>query len=67
LAEDNAPDCVTRTTGRRGLHHRRRRLWKRGRLTELAPVTTKECPFCLSAVAIKATRCPYCTSELRIG
>jgi large conductance mechanosensitive channel len=26
--------------------------------------TTKECPHCLSTVALKATRCPYCTSEL---
>jgi len=24
----------------------------------------KDCPFCLSAVAIKATRCPHCTSAL---
>lgn len=32
-----------------------------------APVvpTTKECPYCLSAVPIKAIRCPYCTSELK--
>ena len=26
--------------------------------------TTKECPFCCSEIAIKATRCPNCTSEL---
>ena len=26
--------------------------------------TTKECPYCLSTIAIKATRCPHCTSEL---
>ena len=26
--------------------------------------TTKDCPFCLSAIAIKATRCPHCTSQL---
>jgi large conductance mechanosensitive channel len=25
---------------------------------------TKECPYCLSAVSLKATRCPNCTSEL---
>lgn len=30
-----------------------------------AEPTTKECPFCLSTIPIKATRCPYCTSELR--
>jgi large conductance mechanosensitive channel len=27
-------------------------------------VVTRDCPFCLSAVAIKATRCPRCTSAL---
>lgn len=26
--------------------------------------TTKECPFCLSVIPIKATRCAHCTSEL---
>jgi len=25
---------------------------------------TKECPYCLSEIPIKATRCPHCTSEL---
>jgi large conductance mechanosensitive channel len=29
-----------------------------------APVT-KDCPYCYSAIPIKATRCPNCTSELR--
>ncbi|TVO74110.1 large-conductance mechanosensitive channel protein MscL [Sedimenticola selenatireducens] len=28
--------------------------------------TTKECPFCLSNVPIKATRCGHCTSELPV-
>jgi large conductance mechanosensitive channel len=28
------------------------------------PPTTKDCPFCLSSVPIKATRCAHCTSEL---
>lgn len=27
--------------------------------------TTKECPYCASVIAVKATRCPNCTSELR--
>jgi large conductance mechanosensitive channel len=27
--------------------------------------TTKECPYCLSAVPLKAIRCPHCTSELK--
>jgi large conductance mechanosensitive channel len=30
-----------------------------------AAPSTKECPFCLSAVPLKATRCPFCTSELK--
>ncbi|HKB60913.1 MAG TPA: large-conductance mechanosensitive channel protein MscL [Gallionellaceae bacterium] len=25
---------------------------------------TKECPYCCSAIPVKATRCPQCTSEL---
>jgi large conductance mechanosensitive channel len=29
-----------------------------------APPSTKECPHCISAIPIKATRCPNCTSEL---
>jgi len=29
-----------------------------------AEPTTKECPYCLSAIPIKATRCPHCTSEI---
>jgi len=29
-----------------------------------APVT-KECPYCLSQIALKATRCPGCTSEIK--
>jgi large conductance mechanosensitive channel len=29
-----------------------------------AEPTTKECAFCCSTIAIKASRCPACTSEL---
>lgn len=32
-----------------------------------AAPTTKDCPYCFSAIALKATRCPNCTSELRAG
>lgn len=35
--------------------------------TEEAPAaepTTKECPKCFTAIPIKATRCPNCTSDL---
>lgn len=30
-----------------------------------AAPTTKDCPHCFSAIPLKATRCPHCTSELR--
>jgi large conductance mechanosensitive channel len=29
-----------------------------------AEVTTKECPYCISTIPIKAQRCPQCTSEI---
>ncbi|MBQ2973110.1 MAG: large conductance mechanosensitive channel protein MscL [Clostridia bacterium] len=29
-----------------------------------AEPTTKECPYCKSEIAIEATRCPHCTSQL---
>lgn len=29
-----------------------------------AAPTTKECPFCVSTISIKAKRCPECTSQL---
>ncbi|HTA53010.1 MAG TPA: large-conductance mechanosensitive channel protein MscL [Candidatus Acidoferrum sp.] len=30
-----------------------------------ATPTTKECPYCLTQIPLKATRCPACTSEIR--
>lgn len=30
-----------------------------------AAPTTKDCPYCLSAVPLKATKCAHCTSELK--
>ncbi len=30
-----------------------------------APASTKDCPYCLSSVPLKATRCGHCTSELK--
>jgi large conductance mechanosensitive channel len=29
-----------------------------------AAPTTKDCPYCLSTIPLKAKRCPHCTSEL---
>lgn len=35
-----------------------------GKKKEEENPTTKECPYCKSEIAIEATRCPHCTSEL---
>jgi large conductance mechanosensitive channel len=37
---------------------------KRGPAAQSAEPTTKECPYCLSTIPIKATRCAHCTSNL---
>ena len=39
------------------------RLTKKEEVAEAAP-TTKKCPYCCSEIAIEATRCAHCTSEL---
>jgi len=36
----------------------------RGTPPAAAP-TAKDCPYCLSSIPLKATRCPHCTSELK--
>lgn len=39
---------------------------KREAPPEPAPApTTKDCPHCFTAIPIKATRCPHCTSNLQ--
>ena len=38
---------------------------KKGEEEAPAAPTTKICPFCMSEIAIEATRCPHCTSELK--
>ena len=38
--------------------------WRPAPAPAAAP-STRDCPYCLSSVALKATRCPACTSELR--
>ena len=30
-----------------------------------AAAPTRECPYCLSSILLKATRCPHCTSEVK--
>ena len=37
---------------------------KKPEAEEAAAPTTKACPYCKSEIAIEATRCPHCTSEL---
>ena len=37
---------------------------KRDQEAPAAEPTTRECPFCLSEIPLKASRCPHCTSEL---
>ena len=32
----------------------------------VAPPSTKDCPYCFSAISLKAIRCPHCTSELKL-
>ena len=34
------------------------------REAEVAPPSTKDCPHCFTAIPLKATRCPSCTSTL---
>ncbi|MGN0316593.1 MAG: large conductance mechanosensitive channel protein MscL [Lachnospira sp.] len=35
-----------------------------GKKKEEAAPTQKDCPYCMSKISIKATRCPHCTSIL---
>ena len=35
------------------------------RAAPAAAPTTKDCPYCLSAVPLKATKCAHCTAELK--
>jgi large conductance mechanosensitive channel len=37
---------------------------RRQKETAPPPVTTRECPRCLSVIPLRASRCPQCTSEL---
>lgn len=38
--------------------------WMNGlRRQEQPALTTKKCPFCITAVPVEASRCPACTSE----
>jgi large conductance mechanosensitive channel len=38
---------------------------KREEVAPPAKPTTRDCPFCYSAIPLKASRCPNCTSEVK--
>ncbi len=38
---------------------------KREEAAPPAEPTTRDCPFCFSAIPLKASRCPQCTSEVK--
>ncbi len=40
-------------------------LGKKKEVEEPKAPTTKKCPYCMSEIAIEATRCPHCTSEIK--
>lgn len=40
------------------------KLTKKEEVVEEAAPTTKVCPYCKQEIAIDATRCPHCTSEV---
>ncbi len=42
------------------------RMQARKKAEEPAPAT-KECPYCFTSIPINATRCPNCTSELKMA
>lgn len=45
-------------------HDLTKRVKKGGQKEEEPAPTTKICPYCKSEIAIEATRCPHCTSQL---
>ncbi len=53
--------CIVRPIARMNA---RQKAKEAAAVTPAAP-TTKTCPFCQSTISLKATRCPYCTSEIR--
>jgi len=43
------------------------RMQARKKAEEPAAPTTKECPYCATSIPINASRCPNCTSELKMA
>jgi large conductance mechanosensitive channel len=42
------------------------RLFNRFRKKQEAAPNTKDCPYCFTVIPLKATRCPNCTSDLKV-
>lgn len=40
------------------------RMQRQKQVAEAPKAETRECPFCYSAISLKAVRCPHCTSDL---
>ena len=40
------------------------RVKRKGETPPPPPPATKDCPYCLSAIPLKATRCAHCTSDV---
>jgi large conductance mechanosensitive channel len=38
---------------------------RRKQVTPPAEPTVKDCPFCFTAIPVKAVRCPHCTSDVK--
>ncbi len=39
---------------------------KREQPAPAAAPTTKECPYCLSSIPLKATKCAHCTADIKV-
>jgi len=48
----------------RSVNRARRQMEAQKEAVTPAEPTTKECPYCLSVIPLKANRCPNCTSQL---
>ncbi len=42
------------------------RVFNRFKKKQEASPNTKDCPYCFTSIPLKATRCPHCTSELKV-
>lgn len=50
----------------RSVNRARRQMKAQKEAVTPAEPTTKECPYCLSVIPLRASRCPNCTSQLEV-